>query len=235
MIFLFKKAPSWILAGVLLCLSPLAQTQTNAAPTTQKPVDYGCCGPILPAGSELRSFLDGMHVDQLWQAHEHINWETGEPSHGGHGHEPPTHCSAFAAAAAKLLGIYIMRPPDHSEEMLSLGQERWLESKEAADEGWREVVSPKAAQTLANGGYFVVLVYGREHGSGHIAIVRPAVKSEKALKNDGPETTQAGGHNFSDGTAVYSFVFHPGAWPDKVKIFAHPTKFQTENQTQSVR
>jgi hypothetical protein len=81
------------------------------------------------------------------------------------------------------------------------------------------------AQMLANLGNLVVLVYGREHGSGHIAIVRPAVKSRKQLDEDGPETTQAGGHNFSDGTAKYSFVFHPGAWPNQVKIFAHATKF----------
>jgi len=201
--------------------------QDAAKPAAAATVSAGCCGPVTPAGAQLVKFLDSQNVEHLWTAHEHIDWQTGEPM-PGHGHEPPTHCSAFAAAAAKKLGIYILRPPEHGQDMLSLAQERWLGSSAGREEGWKPVGSPKEAQVLANQGELVVLVFGREHGSGHIAIVRPAVKSDKALAEDGPETTQAGGHNFSDGNAKYSFVFHPGAWPSKVEMFAHATKFQDE-------
>ena len=185
-----------------------------------------CCGTITPAGAKFKVYLDSLHVEQLWPARVPIHWETGEPDPGRVGHEPPTHCSTFVAAAAKRLGIYILRPPEHSQEMLSLAQERWLEGGEAASQGWRRVASVREAQVLANRGEFVVLVFGQEHAAGHIAIVRPAVKTQAALDTEGPETTQASGRNFSDGTAIESFKLHRGAWPDQVEIFAHATSFE---------
>ena len=62
-----------------------------------------CCGPITAAGKHLAEILDGMDVESLWIAHEHVNWETGAPDRGGayEGPDKHTHCSAFAAAAAK--------------------------------------------------------------------------------------------------------------------------------------
>src|SRR5579871_6640448 len=72
-------------------------------PLPAAPEHVACCGPITPAGVHLESVLDGMNVESLWLAHEHVNWETGEPDRGedyeGAGNH--THCSAFAAAAAK--------------------------------------------------------------------------------------------------------------------------------------
>jgi len=214
-----------LLAGVVAGLQPGCVGAQDAKPVVAAPVDTGCCGVITPAGAQLVAFLDSLNVDHLWTAHEHIDWETGEPT-AGHGHEPPTHCSAFAAAAGKKLGIYMLRPPEHPQNMLSEAQEKWFESDAGREGGWKPVSSPKEAQVLANQGEFVVLVFGRERGSGHIAIVRPAVKSDKALADEGPQTTQAGGHNFSSGTAKYSFVFHPGVWPSQVKMFAHVTRFE---------
>jgi len=49
-----------------------------------------------------------MNVESLWLAHEHVNWETGEPDknadYAGPGRS--MHCSAFAAAVGKKLGVY---------------------------------------------------------------------------------------------------------------------------------
>jgi hypothetical protein len=187
----------------------------------------GCCGAITPAGSRLAAFLDGLDVDNLWQEHVRINWETGAPKAGSpatHG----THCSAFAAAAAKRLDIYLLRPPDHGQDFLASAQERWLEGPHAREDGWTPVTSAREAQRLANQGELVVLVFRNPdpHKPGHIAVVHPYVKSDAALASEGPTTTQAGAHNFTLGTAVFSFVMHPGAWPDEVKMFAHATKFQ---------
>jgi hypothetical protein len=203
----------------------VASQSSVAAAAAQPTVDTGCCGPITPAGQQLLRYLDSLDVDHLWEQHTFVDWRSGEPiaSHGRK--EPPTHCSAFAAGAADRLGIYLLHPPQHSQEQLAEAQEKWMESDAGRAQGWYPVTSAQQAQALANLGNMVVLVFGRAHGSGHIAIVRPAVKSAKALAEEGPQTTQAGGHNFSSGTAKYSFVFHPGAWPDKVKIFAHATKF----------
>jgi hypothetical protein len=199
-----------------------ATTDTTSATTA---VDTGCCGPITPAGQQLIHLLDGMDVDHLWQSHVKVDWETGQPK-GGTG---STHCSAFAAAVGERLGIYMLRPPQHGQDFLASAQGRWFEGDDARKEGWFKVNGSLQAQTLANLGNLVVLVYINPdpHTPGHIAIVRPQVKSLKDLEKEGPQTTQAGAHNFSSGTAVFSFVKHPGAWPNNVQIYAHMTKFAT--------
>ena len=211
----------WIL-GILLAAA-LGVMPAHA----QKVADAGCCGPVTPAGVQFTQFLDSLDVDHLWPKDTYVNWETGMPEPRNGHHEPHTHCSAFAAAAAKRIGIYMLRPPEHGQSELSAAQERWFGSEAGRRGGWKAVTTPEEAQSLANLGEFVVLVYGdpNPHKSGHIAIVRPAVKSEKQLQKEGPQTTQAGGHNFSSGTAEYSFVFHKGAWPAKVQMYAHTTKF----------
>ena len=57
---------------------------------------------ISPAGYKLRAFYLGMDVEHLWIKGYAVDWETGEAK--GPENENPdkhTHCSAFAAAAAK--------------------------------------------------------------------------------------------------------------------------------------
>jgi len=220
-IYFVTMCSSFVLAGAAWgqaaeVVPPVAAQQTPAP-------DTGCCGPVTPAGEKLRALLDGMDVDHLWQSHVKVNWETGEPR-GGTG---STHCSAFAAAVGERLNIYMLRPPQHGQDFLASAQGRWFESDQAWHEGWFKVNSSERAQALANQGNLVVLVYINPdpHTPGHIAIVRPAVKSMQALEKEGPQTTQAGAHNFSSGTAVFSFSKHPGAWPDKVHIYAHMTQF----------
>ena len=62
-----------------------------------------------------------MGVESKWIAGEHVYWDTGLPtgvpetSPGKH-----THCSAFVAAAAKNLGVYILRPPEHGQKLLAM-------------------------------------------------------------------------------------------------------------------
>ena len=71
---------------------------------------------ISPRGHWLEQKLDQMGVETKWQAGIHVNWDTGLPD--GIPERRPgrhTHCSAFVAAAAKRLGIYILRPPEHGQ------------------------------------------------------------------------------------------------------------------------
>ena len=85
---------------------------------------------IAPDGVRLARFLDHSGVEHRWPAGVHIAWETGVPDgkpESGTGKH--THCSAFVAAEAKQLGIYILRPPEHGQILLANAQYEWLESE----------------------------------------------------------------------------------------------------------
>jgi len=185
-----------------------------------------CCGGITPAGHRLEQLLDGMNVESLWLANEHINWETGEPDRSANYEGPGkhTHCSAFAASAAKRLGIYLLRPPEHGQLLLANAQAEWLRGEEAASKGWRKVGNARAAQAEANRGNFVVVVYANpdKHEPGHVAIVRPSEKSMRALERDGPQIIQAGQHNHTSTVVRVGFRNHPGAFPRGVRYYMHP-------------
>ena len=185
-----------------------------------------CCGRITPAGHRLAEMLDNMNVESLWLAHEHVNWETGEADRGG-SYEGPgkhTHCSAFAAAAAKKMGIYILRPPDHGQVLLANAQAEWLHSQEAEERGWRKVGGARDAQAEANRGNLVVVVFANpnKHEPGHVAIVRPSGKSSQMLERDGPQIIQAGQHNHASTVVRVGFSNHAGAFPDGVRYYMHP-------------
>src|ERR1700688_1718004 len=113
-----------------------------------------CCVPLTPACDRLAAALDNMKVESLWLAHEHVNWETGEPDRGANDKGPGnhTHCSAFAAAAAKKLAVYLLRPPEHGQLLLSNVQARWLADDAGRQAGWRSVPDMREAQRLANQG-----------------------------------------------------------------------------------
>lgn len=200
---------------ILILLSPHS---SNAAPQHTP-----CCGPITPAGERLAATLDSMHVESLWLAHEHVNWETGEPDRGGSDEGPGnhTHCSAFAAAAAKRLGVYVLRPPEHGQLLLANAQAEWLKSGAAQKSGWQRVSDMREAQRLANQGNLVLVSFPNpdKREPGHIAIVRPSEKSLPALQADGPETIQAGIHNHTRTNVRIGFENHPGAWPDGVRYY----------------
>ena len=184
-----------------------------------------CCGPISAAGLRLAAMLDGTHVESLWLANEHVNWETGEPDRGA-GYEGPgnhTHCSAFAAAAAKRLGVYLLRPPEHGQQLLSNAQADWLPGTEGKKAGWRPVHEMRQAQHLANEGSLVLVSFKNPdvHKPGHIAIVRPSEKPSPTLEENGPEVIQAGEHNHNKINVRIGFENHPGAFPNGVRYYMH--------------
>jgi hypothetical protein len=203
-----------------MMLAALLPCPFNAAP--QQP---SCCGPITPAGHQLAATLDSMNVESLWLAHEHVNWETGEPDRGANDEGPGnhTHCSAFAAAAAKKLGVYLLRPPEHGQLLLANAQAEWLGSAAAQKAGWLKVAEMREAQRLANQGNLVLVVFPNpdKHVPGHIVIVRPSEKSLTALQENGPQIIQAGTHNHASTDVRIGFLNHPGAWPDGVLYYVH--------------
>jgi hypothetical protein len=172
----------------------------------------------------LERTLDAMQVEAHWPAGEHVTWETGVPdgrpetAEGRH-----THCSAFVASAAKRLGIYILRPPEHPQVLLANAQYDWL-AETGATRGWQPLTDAHAAQSYANRGWFVVATYRNHHDNkpGHIAVVRPSAKSQRAIDNEGPQVAQAGSINYSSTSLANGFAGHPAAWGhQEVRYYAH--------------
>jgi hypothetical protein len=183
-----------------------------------------CCGPITPAGERLARFLDGSGVDHLWLAKTKVNWQSGEALSGGS--PRATHCSAYVAAMSVRLGLYVLRPPEHTTTLLANAQMGWLRDAGAAA-GWRSLPDPLAAQTAANRGDLVVEAFENPDPTrpGHIAIVRPSEQSLEALERDGPRETQAGAANSLDTSTQNGFRHHPGAWlpagTGGIRYYAH--------------
>jgi hypothetical protein len=208
-----------------LFLFTLLTCLATAAPRASAASDRPCCGPVNAAGRQLAIVLDHMNVEDHWPAHEHVNWETGDPDRGGEYEGPGhTHCSAFAAAAAKKLGVYLLRPPQHAQKLLANAQVEWLAGREGRERGWSPVRDGREAQMLANQGNLVVVVFANPNANkpGHVAIVRPSEKSMGALRHDGPQIVQAGTHNHNSTVVRIGFENHPGAFPNGVRYFVHP-------------
>lgn len=187
--------------------------------------DEPCCGPITPAGQRLGALLDGMNVESLWLAHQHVDWKTGEPDRGPEftGSRKSTHCSAFAAAVGLRLGVYMLRPPEHGLVLLASAQTEWFNNGGGQAAGWRPVASMQAAQEFANQGKLVVISYANPNPKrpGHIVIVRPSTKSGAQFAAEGPQVIQAATYNRASSPAATSFHAHPGAWPNEVRVFVH--------------
>lgn len=180
--------------------------------------------PIQAAAERLSATIDALDVEAHWPAGVHVDWRTGIPdgkperTDGRH-----THCSAFVAAAAMKVGIYILRPPEHGQILLANAQYDWLADAGAAH-GWTPLAGDLDAQNYANRGYLVVAVYKNHHDDkpGHIAIVRPSEKSAAAIRTEGPQITQAGGTNYRSTTLQRGFAGHPAAWErHEVRYYAH--------------
>ena len=177
-------------------------------------------------GARLAAFLDGLQVESRWPAGLHVDWETGLPDgkterfEGKH-----THCSAFVASAAKRLGVYILRPPEHGQTLLANAQFDWLSGRGAGyGYGWKPIPDGYEAQRAANRGYLVVAAYKNPSPTkpGHIAIVRPSGKSRSAIEAEGPQVIMAGLHNYASTTAQHGFADHPGAFAGgQIAYYAH--------------
>lgn len=181
---------------------------------------------ISAEGRRLAETLDSMRVEEHWIAGAIVDWRTGDPTakvitdHGKH-----THCSQFAAALCEKLGIYILRPPEHSAVLLANAQYIWLPGEGRA-QGWTPVADGVAAQDLANRGQVVVAVCQNADPkkSGHIAIIRPGAKTPEQIATEGPDVTQAGGKNFSCASLKRGFANHPDAFPNGIRYYAHEVK-----------
>jgi len=178
--------------------------------------------PVCDEGIAVMEVLDAMGVDRLWIAGAIVDWRTGEPTgkpitdKGKH-----THCSQFAAAACERLGVYILRPPEHSAVQLANAQFQWLQDK-GADFGWASLANGVAAQDSANRGMVVVAVCKNPDPkkSGHIAVVRAGLKSGELIAKEGPDVIQAGGTNFVRTSLRRGFANHPESY-DEIRFFAH--------------
>ena len=208
---------------VCLFLVLVAAVQLRAEP---------CCGPITPDGERLLQFLDGSGVEHLWQAGIHIVWDTGEPDlNRPAGRPSATHCSAFAAAMAKRLDIYVLRPPEHSQALLANAQMGWL-SDVGGEHGWRKLRSYVEAQEAANRGELVLESFANPdpRRPGHIAIVRPSLKNRTMLDTGGPDETQAGATNALSIDTADGFRHHRGAWAPggggAIRYYAHAVKWR---------
>lgn len=207
----------FVTLGLTWSIPTLAEESTS----DRKVLDPSGSIPVNDQGVALRAFLDGMAVDRYWlRSNERILWSTGEPKEVQNGRILPplskdeTHCSAFVAAAAQRLGVYILRPPDHSHILLANAQYEWLAGPQGRAAGWQPVTDAVQTQRLANEGKFVVAVV-RSHNpklAGHIAVVAPCVKSEAQVKQLGPQICQAGFDNFPSAPLARGFERHPGAW-----------------------
>jgi hypothetical protein len=202
-------------------------------------------GTISDGGERLRVFIDGTHVETRWIANYHIVWQTGQrngPAEGGPAHH--THCSAYVAAVALYLDIYILRPPNHPELRLANAQVTWLgggneSGPTASESGWRALgVSGDdgildAAIIAANAGKLVVAGYFQPptvqpdgtsvQGAGHIVVVRPQASFPS---DEGPQVVTAGVQNFKSASMQFAFGDHPLAWPNNIQIFVHDTALE---------
>lgn len=177
---------------------------------------------ITENGRKLLKLLDSSRVEELWQKGYKVDWETGQTTAVSN-NPSSTHCSAFAASIAKKVGVYILRPPEHKQTLLANAQFDWLQSNMAAREGWEKVNTGVDAQNFANKGYLVVasLKNPDEKRPGHIAVIRPAVKTFRLIEKEGPQTTQSGNTNAYSISLRRGFSNHPGAWPDGVIFYKH--------------
>ena len=181
-------------------------------------------GPVSPQAQWLARQLDSLDVESKWIVGTHVSWRTGLPDgqegslRGRH-----THCSAFVASAAEKLGVYILRPPQHPQELLANAQNEWLASEGRA-EGWRPLAGPAEAQAAANHGDLVVASYHNHHDDkpGHIAIVRPGERTAGQIAAEGPDVIQAGTVNSDSIPIKLGFAVHVHAWNDnEIDYYAH--------------
>ncbi len=177
-------------------------------PVTSQLLRIGSGSTITEKGMALSAFLDSLEVERYWANGVSVNWLTGAA--GGAGTNmtkgAASHCSAFAAAVAKVLGVYLLRPWDASDLGLANNQADWLLTNNA---GWYPISSMIQAQQQANSGRLVVASLKETNGtSGHIAIVRPSTKSDAEILAQGPQECQSGIYNYNNTTVSIGFNQH---------------------------
>ncbi len=170
-------------------------------------------------GEKLKAFYLGLNVENHWLAGQHINWETGATDNTDDTKNIKTHSGSFVAAACKKLNIYLIRPPEHSAELLCNAQSDWLQTSAASAQAWRHIQGGDryaGAQDLANKGFVVLAAVASTdpHKPGHIALVMPAVISTKDLTDQGPQVIMAGPKNYSTVSLKAGFKGFVNKWPE---------------------
>jgi hypothetical protein len=192
------------------------------APAASASISVEAFGFISPQGCALSAFLDSLKVEEYWANGVSVNWLTGSSGTPGGANMTAgtaSHCSAFAAAVADLLGVYILRPPAASDLGLANNQSVWLATNQA---GWT-LQNMTNAQSLANLGNLVVASYydSIPNASGHIAVLRPSARSISDVLVFGPEECQSGITNYNDTDVSTGFDQHSGAFPDGILFYSH--------------
>jgi len=170
-------------------------------------------------GEKLKQFYQSLNVETHWISGQHINWETGEPSDRDDTHNLKTHCAAFVAAACQRLKVVILRPPGHAQDLLSNAQFDWLSTSAAVAQAWKHIAGDNRyaqAQDLANKGFVVVAVAKNsdDRKPGHIALVMPAVITDKDLTENGPQIIMAGAKNYTNISLKTGFKGFYSKWPE---------------------
>ncbi len=197
---------------------------------------------LTAGGYRLMAFIDGFPIDTQWLTGHRIVWQTGQQNGpDGIGPSDHTHCSAFVAALALDLNIYILRPPNHGQELLADAQMAWLgggasSGPTAAESGWRSLGSASgsgvlaAAVDAANQGKLVFAGYnqppvGGVQRSGHVVAVRPQTTIDAEA---GPQVVMAGTNNWRAISMRSAFESHAGAWPDGITVYVHDTDLEQQ-------
>ncbi len=194
------------------------------APGTSSLFPVGSPQVITGEGPALAAFLDSLDVETYWANGFWVDWLTGgvcaNNSLPNSTSANASHCSAFAAAVATLLGVYILHQSDTvSDVNLANNQANWLATHPM---GWSRVLAGTNAQALANIGTLVVASYYDPSQSGHIAVLRPSAKSDAEILAMGPEICQSGIHNYNDTNVVTGFGMHPYAFATNgIRYYCH--------------
>lgn len=211
---------AFVWAAVLMNLIP--PLEARGAPVGARGATVRARGAIIsPQGRRLSAVLDSMQVEQRWLPGTAVEWRTGELDPAGKA--LASHCSAFVAAVCSACGVYVLRPPDHGEWLLANAQCRWLED-EGPRYGWTRLGGGLAAQRAANRGHLVLACYLNpdRDDPGHVAVVRPSARPDRAVRVDGPDLTQAGIHNFERVCARTAFELHVRPWqPGRIAYYLH--------------
>lgn len=175
--------------------------------------------PISPEGERLAALIDNSGVTSHWLAKGCIAWRSGDPRPCARGLGHKTHCSAYAAAIAERLGVYVLRPPAHVQDLLANAQAAWLAGPGGAAAGWRRV-DALDAQALANEGQLVLAAWPNPNPRrpGHAAVVRPSERVDADVVANGPQIAWAGTTNSASGTTRQGFRTHPF---EQILYYAH--------------
>ena len=176
------------------------------------------------SGYKLRNYYLSLNVENLWLPGNAVDWLTGKADTSTDG---ATHCSAFVAAACERLNTYILRPPEHSQTFLANAQFDWLQTPQAAQDGWVLITSTdmykifSIAQDMANSGYVVTAVIKNPDStaSGHIALVMPGQISPDSLNKNGPFVIMSGNTNYNCVSLYTGFYRHIISWPERTIWF----------------